>query len=77
MTLKVSPSSTPEIACILWDEQQVAAAIGMRAERVQRLARSGALPGFKVGRNWRFDPEAIRFWIKGNGRSMEVSSTSE
>jgi excisionase family DNA binding protein len=61
-----------EIPRLLWSDEQVAAAIGMSVERVQELARTGILPGFKVGRNWRFGPEAIRSWVKNNGRSKEA-----
>lgn len=62
-------TSSPEIPCLLWNEQQVATAIGMSVDRVQELARTGVLPGFKVGRNWKFSPEAIRSWIKSNSGS--------
>lgn len=65
-------TSSQEIPCLLWSERQVAAAIGINVERVQEFARTGVLPGFKLGRNWRFDPEAIRSWVKHNGRPNEA-----
>ncbi len=71
MSLNESTSS-PEIPCLLWSDRQVAAAIGMSVKKVQELARSGLLPAFKVGRNWWFDPDAIRAWIKESGRSGQV-----
>jgi hypothetical protein len=54
----------PEVPCLLWNDRQVARAFGMSVKRVQELARLGLLPAFKVGRNWWFDPDAIRAWIK-------------
>jgi hypothetical protein len=71
--IKSEPTkSFPEVPCLLWNDRQVAVAIGMTVKRVQELARIGLLPGFKVGRNWQFDPEALRFWIKKNGESKEA-----
>lgn len=67
-----SPSS-PDIPRLLWSDRQVAAAIGMSLKRVQELARLGLLPGFKVGRSWQFDPEALRYWVKSNGNSKDLS----
>ena len=31
-----------------------------------KLAQSGALPGIKVGRHWRFHREAIDEWLKNH-----------
>jgi hypothetical protein len=64
-------TASPELPCLLWNDHQVAAAIGMSVKRVQELARIGLLPAFKVGRNWQFDPEAVRSWVKSNGASKE------
>ncbi len=72
MSLNEGSTSSPEIPCLLWSDRQVAAAIGMSVKRVQELARLGLLPGFKVGRNWQFDPEAVRSWVKSNGRAKEA-----
>jgi hypothetical protein len=30
------------------------------------------LPGFKVGRNWQFDPKALYSWVKRNCGSKEA-----
>ena len=30
---------------------------------IYRLARKGALPGFKVGNQWRFDRHALEQWM--------------
>jgi len=72
MSVKQRSKSSPEIPCLLWNDRKVAAAIGMSVKRIQELARLGLLPGFKVGRNWQFDPDSVRAWIKGSGRSKQV-----
>lgn len=40
---------------------------------VYRLLKSGALPGFKIGRVWRFDLEEITNWIQ-TGKAPQSSS---
>jgi hypothetical protein len=64
-----SPKSSADIPLLLWSKQHVATATGMNVKRIQHLSRTGVLPGFKVGRTWRFDPLAIRKWIEGRGRT--------
>lgn len=56
-------SRSTAVPGLLWTDAQVAAGIDVPKKRVQLLARLGVLPGFKIGRFWRFDPEAIRRWI--------------
>ena len=68
MSVNEHSTSSSEISCLLWSDKQVATAVSMNIKRIQELARAGLLPGFKVGRSWCFDPDAIRAWIKGNGR---------
>lgn len=72
MILKEQSTSTMEISCLLWSDRQVSKAIGMSFKRVQELARKGLLPGFKIGKHWRFDPDEVRSWIKSNGKSKEA-----
>ena len=31
---------------------------------IYRLLKSGLIPGFKVGRVWRFDTEQVHAWLK-------------
>jgi excisionase family DNA binding protein len=73
MSVKDTLALPPDIPCLLWTDRQVAAAIGMNVKRVQELARTGLLPGFKVGRKWRFDQEAIRSWARSDGTSEQDS----
>jgi hypothetical protein len=72
MILNEPSTSTAGIPRLLWSDRQVAVAIGMSVKRAQELARLGLLPGFKLGRKWRFDPDAIRAWIKRNVSARNV-----
>src|ERR1700680_4686080 len=38
---------------------------------IYRLLKSGSLPGFKIGRVWRFDLDEIGSWM-ANGKSTEA-----
>lgn len=42
--------------------EQVAADLQIGVWVVRRLAKNGTLPGFKVGRQWRFDVDAYADW---------------
>lgn len=55
---------------LLWTDSRVATEMGLPTKRVQQLARRGILPAFKIGRIWRFDPEAIRRWVAMNSRNV-------
>jgi excisionase family DNA binding protein len=72
MILNERSTSSEEISCLLWNDKQIATAIGVTVKRVQELARMGLLPGFKLGKHWRFDPAEVRSWIKSNGKSKEA-----
>lgn len=52
-------ASSSIVPCLLWSDRQLAISLGMGVKRVQQLARLGVLPGFKVGRKWQFDPDAL------------------
>jgi len=41
---------------------QAAAFLGAHAQTIRKLARSGALPAFKVGKDWRFRRTALLQW---------------
>ena len=40
--------------------EEVAAYFGIHPVTVRRLARSGDLPGYRIGKLWRFDPQVIK-----------------
>ena len=72
MILNERSTSSEEISCLLWNDRQIATAIGVTVKRVQELARMGLLPGFKLGKHWRFDPDEVRSWVKRNSRTKEA-----
>ena len=76
MILNERSSSSAEIPCLLWSERQIATALGMGIKRIQALARMGLLPGFKVGRNWQFDPDEVRSWVKRNGKLNQANAAT-
>ena len=44
------------------DVEAAARFMGVHVETLRRLARSGDIPSFKVGRRWRFRTETLRQW---------------
>lgn len=46
----------------LLTDAEVAARLRLPVRRVQTLALRGSLPGFKVGKAWRFRPSALALW---------------
>jgi excisionase family DNA binding protein len=44
------------------DAREAAEFLGAHVESVRRLARKGALPGYKIGKDWRFRREALTRW---------------
>jgi excisionase family DNA binding protein len=58
-----------------------AAFLGVHEQTVRRLARRGAIPCFKVGRDWRFRREALIRWSEeqqgGGGCSVLVVDDEE
>ncbi|MGQ0549266.1 MAG: helix-turn-helix domain-containing protein [Armatimonadota bacterium] len=48
---------------IILTVQEVAAYLRLHAVTVYRMAQSGDLPAFRVGRRWRFRREQIEQWM--------------
>jgi excisionase family DNA binding protein len=46
----------------VFDIHEAAAFLGAHEQTIRRLARRGAIPCFKVGRDWRFRREALVKW---------------
>jgi excisionase family DNA binding protein len=70
-------ASSADIPCLLWNDSQIATAMGISVKRVQELARMGLLPAFKIGKKWRFDPDEVRSWVKKNGRSKKMNAVAQ
>ena len=43
--------------------EEVARCFGVTASTVYRLAQRGAVPGFKIGGQWRFSQEMLELWV--------------
>jgi len=58
--------------------EEVAEYLRLPLSTVYKLAQDKRLPGFKVGKHWRFRREAIQEWIKQQESQNEpVSKHSE
>lgn len=47
-----------------WTAEEVAAYLRLPQSTVYKLAQDKVLPGFKVGKHWRFRRETVLAWIK-------------
>lgn len=47
-----------------WTAEEVAVYLRLPQSTVYKLAQDKILPGFKVGKHWRFRRESILEWIK-------------
>lgn len=58
--------------------EEVAEYLRLPLSTVYKLAQDNKLPGFKVGKHWRFRKDAIQEWIKKqeNDRANNVISIS-
>lgn len=48
----------------IWTIGEVAAYLRLNPQTVYRLTQQGQLPGFKVGRHWRFSQQHIENWMR-------------
>jgi excisionase family DNA binding protein len=46
--------------------------LGVTRSTVYRLARTGVLPGFKVGNQWRFSEELLEEWVREKSNCQRV-----
>jgi excisionase family DNA binding protein len=50
--------------------KEVAAFLKLKEDTVCQLACDGKLPGFKLGKSWRFDMDKVEKWIAGIPRNV-------
>jgi excisionase family DNA binding protein len=55
--------------------KEAAAFLRSHVETIRRLARRGEIPAFKVGRDWRFNLEALRGWWEKQNPSLSGTRT--
>lgn len=49
---------------------RAAALLGLRERRIYQLARDGLIPSVRIGRQLRFDEDALRQWIAAGGQAL-------
>jgi excisionase family DNA binding protein len=49
--------------------KEIAEELQVHRITIYRLLKSGKIPGFKIGRVWRFDSDQVREWLRQGGRS--------
>ena len=64
-------SSTDRESPVL-NPNQVATLLQCHVKTVLRLAQTGKLPGFRVGKLWRFSRAAILQWIESQGYNQST-----
>lgn len=48
--------------------EEVARRFGVNVTTVYRLVKSGKIPAFKIGNQWRFDPARLQEWVSEKER---------
>lgn len=69
--MEASEQASVELPKLL-NVKQVAAYLQLHEVTVLSFARQGKLPGFKVGREWRFRADDIRAWLEEQRRGSEA-----
>lgn len=57
--------NNPRVADALWTAEDVAAFLRVSLSMVYKLRRTGMLPAIRVGALFRFEPDAIRTFARG------------
>ena len=55
---------------------EIAEYLNLNSLTVQKYARAGLIPAFKIGASWRFDKKHIRKWLKEKA-SIKPSGNSD
>lgn len=61
-------SSAAQIEEGLWNAEQVAAYLKCSESKIYKAAEAGTLPCVRDGRSLRFEPEAIRAYVRGRAK---------
>ena len=54
----------------IMNAKEAAGFLKAHVETVQRLARRGEIPAFKVGKDWRFQKQALLSWAQGQNAKL-------
>jgi excisionase family DNA binding protein len=64
--------SAPAVLPRLLRAEEVAEQLGLSRLRVWELSRQGLIPTVKIGRSYRYDPQAVREWLDAGGSRGET-----
>jgi excisionase family DNA binding protein len=54
----------------LLDDSQASSLLGIHPKTLQRLARAGELPSYRVGRFWRYRASELDVWLRSRAQSV-------
>jgi len=57
--------------------QEAAEILRLHPRTVMNMAKRGELPGSKIGKQWRFDLEAVESWLENQFRKSVIEETEE
>ena len=57
-----------------WTAEEVSNYLRIPQSTIYKLAQDKVLPGFKVGKHWRFRRETILWWGKGKGKPVHENN---
>jgi excisionase family DNA binding protein len=71
--------SSPALEPLLDDEQAAQLLGGIHPKTLQRMARNGEVPAYRVGRFWRYRASELNDWLalQSTGRIARVVSIKE
>jgi len=55
---------------------ELAEHLNVHSVTIYRSLKSGDLPGFRVGRVWRFDLHQVTEWLGGSAESIQSASSA-
>jgi excisionase family DNA binding protein len=64
VTVPTVTTSTPSTSTFpaVWNSKQAARYLQVHERTLIRMAKAGEIPGFRIGRCWRFHPELLQRW---------------
>ena len=65
LTTNHSKQATPSLTEPILTARELASYLRLKEQTVYKLAASGELPGFKIGKSWRFVESEVQRFIKG------------
>ncbi len=71
---EAAPRPHESIRSTLMTIEEVAEYLRFHPSTVYRLVRQGGLPAVKVGKQWRFDRQALEEWLRANTTTSNNSA---